>query len=77
MVIEGNVTNLSKTPALLVRLSLRDAKTNQRVLPAYYDDNYFSLLPGQSRTFHIETRDQIRDVIVDTSGWNIESTHLH
>ena len=76
VVIEGHVTNPSKTPALLVRLTLRDGKTGQRILPAYYDDNYFSLLPGESRDFQIETRDAVRSMIVDADGWNIAPIHL-
>lgn len=75
MVVEGRITNPGKTPALLVRLTLRDAKTGQRILPAYYDDNYFSLMPGETRDFRIETREPMKDVIVDTTGWNIESSH--
>ena len=76
-VVEGQVTNPGRTPALLVRLTLRDAKTGQRILPAYYDDNYFSLLPGESRDFRIETRDPVKGAFVDTDGWNVESTRLH
>jgi len=75
-VIEGQVTNPSRTPALLVRLTLRDAKTGQRILPVYYDDNYFSLLHGEARDFRIETREPVEDVVVDTSGWNIETTRF-
>jgi hypothetical protein len=74
--IEGKVTNSSQTPALEVRLTLRDAKTGQRILPVYYSDNYFSLLPGESRNFKIETTGSPHDVIVDTDGWNIKSTNL-
>jgi hypothetical protein len=76
LVVEGEVTNPGKIPALLVRLNLRDAKTSQRILPAYYDDNYFSLLPGEHRDFKIETRDFKKDVLVDTTGWNIEAINL-
>ncbi|HSY16796.1 MAG TPA: glycoside hydrolase family 2 TIM barrel-domain containing protein [Candidatus Acidoferrales bacterium] len=76
-VIEGKVANPSRTPALLVGLTLRDAKTGQRILPAYYDDNYFSLLPGKSRNFRVETRDSNQAVVVDVTGWNIEETTLH
>lgn len=76
-VVEGRVTNASQTPALLIGLTLRDAKTGQRILPAYYDDNYFSLLPGKSRDFRIETRDSNKAVVVDTTGWNIEPNTLH
>jgi hypothetical protein len=76
MVIKGRVSNPSQTPALQVRLTLREAKTGQRILPVYYSENYFTLLPGESRDFQIETRAAVKDVFVDTDGWNIESTRL-
>jgi len=75
-VIEGKVSNPSQTPALQVRLTLRDAKTGQRILPVYYAENYISLLPGESRDFRIETRDPVKDAVVDATGWNIETTRL-
>ncbi|MHA3700829.1 discoidin domain-containing protein [Jatrophihabitans sp. YIM 134969] len=43
------VRNAGTTVAAMVRLSVRDA-AGKRVLPAFYDDNYFWLLPGESRT---------------------------
>jgi hypothetical protein len=73
MAVEAKVTNLGKVPALAVRLTLRDAKTGARILPAFYDDNYFSLLPGESHTVHIETRSPAKAINVSTDGWNIES----
>ena len=75
-VVEGQVINPSQTPALLVRLTLRDAKTGRRILPAYYDDNYFSIMPGEGRDFRIETRDPVKEAMVDITGWNIESISL-
>jgi hypothetical protein len=42
------VTNRGSTVAAMVRLALRDGD-GDRVLPARYDDNYFWLLPGESR----------------------------
>lgn len=75
-VVSVTVSNPSKTPALQVRLTLRDAKTGQRILPVYYQDNYFSLLPGESREVRIETRGAVKDIRVTTDGWNIESGSL-
>jgi hypothetical protein len=77
LVVEGEVTNPSRTPALEVRLTLRDANTGQRILPAYYDDNYFSLLPGESREFRIESSVATEPPEVGLSGWNIEPATLH
>ena len=76
-VIEGRLTNLSHTPALAVKLTLRGAETGKRILPVYYDDNYFSLLPGETRNFHIECQPTDGKIHVDLDGWNIEHSSLH
>jgi hypothetical protein len=74
--LKGRITNPGKAPAIEVRLTLRDAKTGNRVLPVYYDDNYFSLLPGESRDFEIESPGADRDVTVAVDGWNIKPVNL-
>jgi hypothetical protein len=33
----------------MIKLTLKDAATGQRILPAYYSENYVSLLPGEER----------------------------
>jgi hypothetical protein len=76
-VIEGKIKNPSGSPALEARLTLRDAKTGERVLPVYYDDNYLSLLPGESRDFRIETRaDAPSAMEITLDGWNIKPSVL-
>ena len=74
--VEGQIKNPGNAVALQIRLTLRDAKTGQRILPAYYSDNYFCLLPGESRAFSIETRAQGINAQVDLEGWNIEKRSL-
>jgi hypothetical protein len=76
LIIEGKITNPGKAPALEVRLTLRDAETGKRILPVYYDDNYFSLLPGESREFKIEADDKTKKPLVDLSGWNVAPSAL-
>ncbi|WP_408590335.1 glycosyl hydrolase 2 galactose-binding domain-containing protein [Novosphingobium sp.] len=46
------LTNPATTPALAAKLTLLDAK-GERILPAYYSDNYVSLLGGESQTVTI------------------------
>lgn len=70
--VTGRVTNAGNAPALAVRLTLRDSKTGQRILPAYYDCNFFSLLPGESRDFRIGFNGSPDQPQVDLTGWNIE-----
>jgi hypothetical protein len=76
-VVEGRIKNSNHAPVLEARLTLRDAKTGQRVLPVYYNDNYLSLLPGESRDFEIETRDNDpSDMEVTLDGWNVKPSVL-
>jgi hypothetical protein len=76
LVAEVEVTNTGKVPALAIRLTLRDAKTGERILPVYYEDNYISLLPGESRTIRIDTRSSAKAVRVTADGWNIQAGNL-
>ena len=59
-----------------MRLKLCDGKGNE-VLPVDYSDNYFSLMPGASKTVTISTRGgkarklkviQLSDVFCSTPG---------
>ncbi|BCY07470.1 discoidin domain-containing protein [Actinoplanes sp. L3-i22] len=51
--LTAEVTNRGPAVAALVRLALRDGH-GDRVLPARYSDNYFWLLPGESRTIAVD-----------------------
>jgi exo-1,4-beta-D-glucosaminidase len=42
--------------ALAVRLRLLKGKDGGEILPAFWDDNYFSLLPGEKRTVAVRIR---------------------
>ncbi|MEI7947375.1 MAG: glycoside hydrolase family 2 TIM barrel-domain containing protein [bacterium] len=43
------VTNTGKTIVAGVHLQLRDRQTKARILPAYFSDGWFNLLPGETR----------------------------
>jgi hypothetical protein len=77
LIADGTLANNSKTPALAIRLTLRDAQTGGRILPVYYQDNYFSLLPGESRAIRIESPATAPDISVTADGWNIEPYRFH
>jgi hypothetical protein len=66
------LANRGMTPALAIHLTLRDAKTGLRVLPAYYSDNYFSLLPGESVSVNIDGVPARVTPRVDVDGWNVQ-----
>ena len=50
---EVEIQNMSKVPALLVRLILKD-RNGDEILPVEYSDNYFALMPGERRTVTVK-----------------------
>ena len=46
------IVNTGSVPAFMVRLKLCSAEGEQ-ILPIYYSDNYFHLLPGERKTINI------------------------
>lgn len=50
----------------------------QRLLPAYYSDNYVSLLPGESRQIEIRgpSAGQLRNAGVQLRGWNVPAAQV-
>jgi hypothetical protein len=43
------IRNTGNTVTAMARLSLRDRRTGDRILPTHYSDNYLWLLPGEHR----------------------------
>ena len=67
--------NSSNTPALMIRVNVLGAKDGEQILPMFYSDNYFSLLPGEKKTVNIhwkdeDTRGEQPQIIV--SGYNVQ-----
>jgi exo-1,4-beta-D-glucosaminidase len=50
------VENPGTTLAFLVRLRLLKGKDGAEILPIFFDDNYFSLLPGEKREISVKVR---------------------
>jgi hypothetical protein len=64
------LANTGQTPALQAKLTLFDAKGEQ-ILPAYFSDNYLSLLPGETRRVTVRYPQQRGTATVRLRGWNI------
>ena len=65
------IANSGSAPALLVKLTLKDAATGARILPAYYSENYVSLLPGEERTITVEYPVGQGKPAIGLRGWNL------
>ncbi|HEY6902544.1 MAG TPA: glycoside hydrolase family 2 TIM barrel-domain containing protein, partial [Puia sp.] len=58
--------------AFFSRISLVDSKTKQRLLPVFYSDNYFSVLPGESKTITLDYTPRPGETPqVSVRGWNV------
>jgi exo-1,4-beta-D-glucosaminidase len=73
------VTLHNPTPhlAFMVHLRIAEAKGGDDVVPVFWDDNYFSLLPGEKRevSAHLAASTSARKkVALLVDGWNIAST---
>ncbi len=69
--IEVTISNPpTNTLAFFQRLTLV-RHTGERMLPAFYSDNYFSILPGQEKTFILEVNSEEKELPqLYIDGWN-------
>jgi len=70
------VTNPTSQIAFFVQLALTQVRDGEEILPVLWDDNYFSLLPGESRevTAIFAVKDAGKDEpTLEVGGWNVES----
>jgi hypothetical protein len=70
--IEISLENPSPGMAVMIRLKIVDTKTGERILPAFWSDNYFSLVPGESRSVVITIENVPKnEPLIVVEGWNI------
>lgn len=71
---QATVLNPTSSLAFFIRVKLLDATTSALVLPAFYSDNYFTLLPGEEQTVAISYNPADvpanHSVTVDYELWN-------
>jgi hypothetical protein len=77
--ISVQLQNKGTAAALANKLTLVNASDGSRILPAYYSDNYVSLLPGESREVEIEYPASASkgEPQVKLLGWTLAKTTFH
>ncbi|RZK61681.1 MAG: glycosyl hydrolase, partial [Pedobacter sp.] len=74
--MEVTLTNPGGNPvAFFNRVALINSQTGKRILPAFYDDNYVSILPGESRLITVEYNGDQKTAI-EVYGWNVERRRI-
>jgi hypothetical protein len=70
--IAVSLQNTANVAALATKLTLLQAD-GTRVLPAYYSDNYLSLMPGEQREITVEYPEGTGTMQISVRGWNVTS----
>jgi len=69
------IENPGKTVAFFLRLKVDKGKGGEEIIPAIWEDNYVSLLPGEKREISATYRASelgAAKPVVELSGWNVE-----
>ncbi len=75
-VVRAKLTNPTKHIAFFIQLAVTDGRLGGELLPVLWDDNYFSLLPGETREVHahiprwVPARGKPQ---LSIGGWNVIS----
>jgi hypothetical protein len=67
------LSNDSSAPAVQTRIRTISSATNEDIVPSFYSDNYFGLMPGESKTVTVEFSPKYLkggQPIFELSGWN-------
>ena len=71
--VHVHLENTGNSAAIETKLTLLRSDGATRILPAFYGDNYFSLLPGESRDVEIESAASSVGAVLSLGlrGWNV------
>lgn len=63
--------------AFFNRIAVINSNTGKRILPAFFSDNYLTVLPGEEKTVTIDFSDQgATPLSIEVYGWNVKTQIL-
>ncbi len=65
------VRNSGSALAFQVHLKLTDAVSHEELLPVFWDDNYFALLPGEEREIGVTVTRPAKAPSIEAEAWNV------
>jgi exo-1,4-beta-D-glucosaminidase len=70
---QAELRNPSSSIAFFLEMNLRSRESGRLVIPAFWDDNYVSLVPGEARTVRGRAVYQEPDeLLFEINGWNTQ-----
>ena len=73
-ILTTRLNNTSTSPVLMIRLKVVGKKSNERILPVFYSDNYVSLMPGEEKIITMKLKDadtRGERPVVEITGFNL------
>ncbi|NLR91718.1 glycoside hydrolase family 2 protein [Flammeovirga agarivorans] len=70
------ISNTSSTPALNVKLNALSASTDKVILPAYFSEGYFTLMPNEKRVVKLNKANISETIKVRVTGYNIKKNNV-
>lgn len=71
-ILSVELKNTGNSIAFAIELNPIDANIGAGIVPIFWQDNYFTLLPGEFRTIEATFSKTASNVSLDIHGWNIE-----
>jgi exo-1,4-beta-D-glucosaminidase len=76
-ILSVELKNTGSSIAFAIELNAVDANTGAGIVPVFWQDNYITLLPDESRTVEAAFNKTASNVSLNIQGWNIEKAqHL-
>jgi exo-1,4-beta-D-glucosaminidase len=78
-VAQVTVSNPDSAVAFMVHLRVTRGKGGEDLTPIFWEDNYFSLLPGEKRTVTVKFApgsQEGKEAVVELDGWNVAPATL-
>ncbi|MDR2086169.1 MAG: T9SS type A sorting domain-containing protein [Dysgonamonadaceae bacterium] len=81
-IIDYQVTNNSASVAFGIRLRVVNEQTGERILPVFMKENYFTLMPGETKTMQIQFAESLigdahAAVLTKQYGWKESATAIN
>jgi exo-1,4-beta-D-glucosaminidase len=77
--IRVQLHNPSDALAFQIRLGIHEEKSQDEILPVLWEDNYLSLMPGESRVIVARPQNPSKKLErpqLEVSGWNVEAMEI-
>jgi len=72
--LTATLHNAGDTIAFFIELKVAEKKSGETILPVFWEDNYVSLLPSETRTIEATFSATNDQAVLTINGWNLESS---